>query len=224
MDVQSVSPSTASSIDVPGVSLSTASSMYPLSPPAVWTCRVYSSPLLAVLAGVCISFLMSECRTVRHPFSLVPEQTKIPTPVPEKGDPVRYRNAPVRDWETGAWNYRPSFRENKPKTLVFVARNYRPSFRENKPKTLIFNDWKRAFWACFRENLVYKFGHGNGMPLPAASASISMPMLSCGCYTSWPYVSVIRIMTVLLHGLSQRRRSIGKEYRRQRTKDYIVYL
>ncbi len=39
------------------------------------------------------------------------------------------------------------------------ARNYRPSFRENKPKTLVLYDWKRAFWACFRENWVYKFGH-----------------------------------------------------------------
>jgi hypothetical protein len=28
-------------------------------------------------------------------------------------------------------------------------------------KTLVFNQWKRAFWACFRENWVYKFGHGN---------------------------------------------------------------
>jgi hypothetical protein len=33
---------------------------------------------------------------------------------------------------------------------------YRPSFRENKPKKLAFDEWKRAFWACFRENWVYK--------------------------------------------------------------------
>ncbi len=39
------------------------------------------------------------------------------------------------------------------------ARIYRPSFRENKPKKLIFNDLKLSFRACFRENLVYKFGH-----------------------------------------------------------------
>jgi hypothetical protein len=39
------------------------------------------------------------------------------------------------------------------------ARIHRPSFRENKPKTLIFSHRKRAFWACFRENWVYKFGH-----------------------------------------------------------------
>jgi hypothetical protein len=41
----------------------------------------------------------------------------------------------------------------------YNARIYRPSFRENKHKTLVFNHWKRAFWACFRENGVYKFGH-----------------------------------------------------------------
>jgi hypothetical protein len=36
------------------------------------------------------------------------------------------------------------------------ARIYRP---ENKPKTLVFSHTKRAFWACFRENWVYNFGH-----------------------------------------------------------------
>ncbi len=30
---------------------------------------------------------------------------------------------------------------------------YRPSFRENKPKTLVLYDWKRAFWACFSRKL-----------------------------------------------------------------------
>ncbi len=40
------------------------------------------------------------------------------------------------------------------------VRIYRPSFRKNKPKTLVFSQWKRAFWAyCFHENCVYKFGH-----------------------------------------------------------------
>ncbi len=38
------------------------------------------------------------------------------------------------------------------------ARNYRPSIRENKPKTLVFSR-KRAFWTCFREYWVYKLGH-----------------------------------------------------------------
>jgi hypothetical protein len=32
------------------------------------------------------------------------------------------------------------------------ARNYRHSFRENKPKMLVFFDWIRAFWACFHGN------------------------------------------------------------------------
>ncbi len=43
--------------------------------------------------------------------------------------------------------------------IRYSARNYRPSFRENKPNTLVLYDWKRAFWACFRENWVYKFVH-----------------------------------------------------------------
>jgi hypothetical protein len=39
------------------------------------------------------------------------------------------------------------------------AQIYRPSFPENKPKTLVFSHTKRAFSACFRENWVYNFGH-----------------------------------------------------------------
>ncbi len=35
-------------------------------------------------------------------------------------------------------------------------------FCENKPKTLVFSHWKRAFWACFRENRVYNFRHRRG--------------------------------------------------------------
>jgi hypothetical protein len=38
------------------------------------------------------------------------------------------------------------------------ARIYRPSFHENKPKTIVFSNRKQAFWTCFRENWVYKFG------------------------------------------------------------------
>ncbi len=34
-----------------------------------------------------------------------------------------------------------------------------PVFRENQPKRSFSIKWKRAFWACFRENWVYKFGH-----------------------------------------------------------------
>jgi hypothetical protein len=40
------------------------------------------------------------------------------------------------------------------------GRIYRPCFRENKP---VFSDLKRAFWACFPENWVYKFGHGKNL-------------------------------------------------------------
>ncbi len=43
------------------------------------------------------------------------------------------------------------------------ARNYRPSFREKKPKTLVFSHTKRAFWACFCEYWVYNFGHGSNL-------------------------------------------------------------
>jgi hypothetical protein len=42
---------------------------------------------------------------------------------------------------------------------ILPARIYRPSFHENKPNTLVFSHTKRAFWACFRENWVYNFGH-----------------------------------------------------------------
>jgi hypothetical protein len=34
-----------------------------------------------------------------------------------------------------------------------------PRFRENKTKPPVFSHWKRAFWACFRKNCVYNFGH-----------------------------------------------------------------
>ncbi len=45
-------------------------------------------------------------------------------------------------------------------TRIFAcARNYRPCFRQNQPKRSFSIKWKRAFWACFRENWVYKFGH-----------------------------------------------------------------
>jgi hypothetical protein len=39
------------------------------------------------------------------------------------------------------------------------ARIYRPSFHENKPKTLVFTYWKTSVLAGFRENRVYNFGH-----------------------------------------------------------------
>jgi hypothetical protein len=42
---------------------------------------------------------------------------------------------------------------------MYSGRIYRPSFRKNKPKTLVFCHRKRAFWAGFPENWVYKFGH-----------------------------------------------------------------
>ncbi len=51
-------------------------------------------------------------------------------------------------------NYRSSQIQKLP-----CARIYRPSIRKNKPKMLVFSHWKRGFYACFRVNWVYKFGH-----------------------------------------------------------------
>jgi hypothetical protein len=42
---------------------------------------------------------------------------------------------------------------------ILLFPNLKTQFSRNKPKTLVFNDCKRAFWACFRENWVYKFRH-----------------------------------------------------------------
>jgi hypothetical protein len=39
-------------------------------------------------------------------------------------------------------------------------------FRENKVQTLVYSHWKRAFWACFRENWVYNFGHWGQIQSP----------------------------------------------------------
>ncbi len=38
-------------------------------------------------------------------------------------------------------------------------------------KTLVFNYWKWAFWACFRENWVYKFRHGTYQTFSLANGS-----------------------------------------------------
>ncbi len=54
---------------------------------------------------------------------------------------------------------------------------YRPSFRENKPKTLVLYDWKRAYWACFRENWVYKFGHWT-ICLPIGSQTLTWTIVN----------------------------------------------
>jgi len=59
----------------------------------------------------------------------------------------------------------PYYRTGENQLLQFSARNYRPCFRENQPKRSFSIKWKRAFWACFRENWVYKFGHCCILPL-----------------------------------------------------------
>ncbi len=44
--------------------------------------------------------------------------------------------------------------------LQSSARIYKPSFRENKPKTLIFSHAKRPFWACFAKTGSINLGTG----------------------------------------------------------------
>ncbi len=61
-------------------------------------------------------------------------------------------------------------------TLFYSARNYRPCFRENQPKRSFSIKWKRAFWACFRENWVYKFGHRTQLWKPPGSGPLLLPL------------------------------------------------
>jgi hypothetical protein len=42
--------------------------------------------------------------------------------------------------------------------MRYSCPDYRPSFRENKPKALVMSHEKQAFWVGFRENWVFKFG------------------------------------------------------------------
>jgi hypothetical protein len=94
------------------------------------------------------------------PPSLKPELLSLnlsvrPSTVPEIINPVFTKTSPKRSF---------CMTENERFGLVFVntgARIYRPSFHENKPKTLVFSHTKRGFLACFRENWVYNFGHGS---------------------------------------------------------------
>ncbi len=71
---------------------------------------------------------------------------------------LTYSIASAYDEEKGCKESIQILHENLPWDIG--ARIYRPSFRENKPKTLVFHYWKCLFWACFHENWVYKFGHG----------------------------------------------------------------
>jgi hypothetical protein len=95
MDVQCVSLSTASSMHVHGVTLSTNSSkdLHPFPPPAVLTCRVY--PLQFGHAWCKYPFLNAGCRTMLHSVSPIYNEQKCrcwnqsgtgirgPIPVPE---------------------------------------------------------------------------------------------------------------------------------------------
>jgi hypothetical protein len=68
------------------------------------------------------------------------------------------------------------------------ARNYRPSFRENKPKTLVFYDWIRAFWVCFHKNA--------GLKIRALCSLNTLPILLniCAAYRTH-LTSLINILS-----------------------------
>jgi hypothetical protein len=72
---------------------------------------------------------------------------------------------------------------------LYSVPEFRPSFRENKPKILVFRNWKRAFWACFREHWVYKFGQRSVNfrepqieGSPKISASTKLPLMGYSCF------------------------------------------
>ncbi len=80
----------------------------------------------------------------------------------------------------------------KCKILYFTcARIYRHSFRENNPKTIVFNDWKRPFWASFRENWAYKFGHCRlNTFIKTHSIDRSFPQSKYFYLMQWSHISV----------------------------------
>ncbi len=81
-----------------------------------------------------------------------------------------------------------------PKWRGSGARNYRPCFRENQPKRSFSIKWKRAFWACFRENRVYKFGHGSVAPalwIRIRRILIYLPSWSGYDYVIQPYLILL---------------------------------
>ncbi len=83
-------------------------------------------------------------------------------------------------------------------------RIYRPSFRENKPKMLCSNDRKQGFWACFRENWVYKFRHKYEAPGNrwVSLLAIELQNWNIQCLTgsySPPSLATIRHFRHILH-------------------------
>ncbi len=83
MDMQGVSKSIAYSVDVQGVFI------------FFHLCKVFFKCRNAWLMASCQSGTeMNQYANARIRYS----------PIPEEGDPVRYRKAPVLDWDTGCWN------------------------------------------------------------------------------------------------------------------------
>ncbi len=118
MDVQGVSPSTASSIGRARC-LPFQSQQYECAGHFLFNRQQYGRagctpshhqqceraryiPVLSLQCGFAgcmyLFFSMPECQTDRHPVSLVPKRTKMPMP-----EPVRYRN---KGTGTGAFRYR----------------------------------------------------------------------------------------------------------------------
>ncbi len=73
-----------------------------------------------------------------------------------------------------------------------------PRFRENEPKTLVFSHRKRAFWACFRENYIYNFGHWNRNELAKkmynSILSFTVRLAVISKFFCWMQVLSVRIL------------------------------
>ncbi len=163
--------------------------MYVLADYAVWSHLSYSSMCCLLDVPVPQQTKPLEVSVLQQPvllldMSILSECAAWTCTVPEFIDPVFVKTSSKRSF---------SVIENKRIGLAFTktsARIYRPSFRENEPKTLVFSHTKRAFSACFRENWVYNFGHGSIIsgtdlfsvkPLPVLF--LVMPVLRSLCCT-----------------------------------------
>ncbi len=80
-----------------------------------------------------------------------------------------------KDFAAGVYLFEAQKPPPPPTQTLYCARNDRPSFHENMPKTLVLYDWKRAFWACFHENWVYKFRHSTCSHREGGGGGWTMP-------------------------------------------------
>ncbi len=70
-------------------------------------------------------------------------------------DVSMYASLTVQYWSYRSFHMSFRFSRSVPEFTEFID----PVFAKKKPNTLVFSHRKRAFWTCFRENWVYKFGH-----------------------------------------------------------------